>query len=238
MADIRNDQYLHRPGAGRGAVTPTDPMEARLYDDDGNPVNPATEETLDNILDAVGAPGDSAQTDPAQSASQIALLKGLLSVILSIKGTDGIKKIVDAVTVSGLSELAKETTLGAVKSAVDSIAGEDFATEETLAATKGVLDTISSGVAKETTLGDVKTAVAALAALISDGRLKTEAALSGSTVEIDGKTYQVTNGYVLRGLSTDKPDAADAHAAIPNCVYWSVDTGDIEVTDGNQWMEV
>lgn len=30
MADIRNDQYLHRPGAGRGAITPADPLEVTL----------------------------------------------------------------------------------------------------------------------------------------------------------------------------------------------------------------
>jgi len=38
MADIRNDQYLHRPGAGRGAITPADPLEVLLYDGSGNPL--------------------------------------------------------------------------------------------------------------------------------------------------------------------------------------------------------
>src|SRR5690606_25488834 len=38
MADIRNDQYLHRPGAGRGAITPADPFEVLLYDGVGNPL--------------------------------------------------------------------------------------------------------------------------------------------------------------------------------------------------------
>src|SRR5690606_17127672 len=38
MADIRNDQYLHRPGAGRGAITPADPFEVLLYDGSGNPL--------------------------------------------------------------------------------------------------------------------------------------------------------------------------------------------------------
>lgn len=46
MADIRNDQYLHRPGAGRGAITPADPLETRLFDGSGNPIAPATETTL------------------------------------------------------------------------------------------------------------------------------------------------------------------------------------------------
>lgn len=60
MADIRNDQYLHRPGAGRGAVTPSDPLEARLYDGAGNPITPATETTLAAVQAAVGATNDSA----------------------------------------------------------------------------------------------------------------------------------------------------------------------------------
>src|SRR5690606_37890663 len=38
MADIRNDQYLHRPAAGRGAITPADPLEVLLYDGSGNPL--------------------------------------------------------------------------------------------------------------------------------------------------------------------------------------------------------
>src|SRR5690606_3083875 len=38
MADIRNDQYLHRPTAGRGAITAQDPLEVLLYDGSGNPL--------------------------------------------------------------------------------------------------------------------------------------------------------------------------------------------------------
>src|SRR5690606_20747240 len=38
MADIRNDQYLHRPGAGRGAVTPDDPLEVLLHSG-GQPIS-------------------------------------------------------------------------------------------------------------------------------------------------------------------------------------------------------
>lgn len=39
MADVRNDQYLHRPSAGRGAITPTDPLEVRLYGPNGEPIS-------------------------------------------------------------------------------------------------------------------------------------------------------------------------------------------------------
>src|SRR5690606_2964412 len=35
---IRNDQYLHRLTAGRGAVKPDDPLEVRLYGPDGQPI--------------------------------------------------------------------------------------------------------------------------------------------------------------------------------------------------------
>src|SRR5690606_1266618 len=35
---IRNDQYLHRLTAGRGAIKPDDPLEVRLYGPDGKPI--------------------------------------------------------------------------------------------------------------------------------------------------------------------------------------------------------
>jgi len=38
MADIRNDQYLHRPTAGRGAITPADPLEVLLHSG-GQPIS-------------------------------------------------------------------------------------------------------------------------------------------------------------------------------------------------------
>jgi len=46
MADIRNDQYLHRPGAGRGAITPNDPLETRLFGPNGQPIS-VTSDKLD-----------------------------------------------------------------------------------------------------------------------------------------------------------------------------------------------
>src|SRR5690606_36952720 len=38
MADIRNDQYLHRPTAGRGAITAQDPLEVLLHSG-GQPIS-------------------------------------------------------------------------------------------------------------------------------------------------------------------------------------------------------
>jgi len=75
-----------------------------------------------------------------------------------------------------------------------------------------------------------------VAGAVDNGALKT--ALTGSTVTIGGDAFPVSDGYVLRGEADDRPDAAAAHAVIPNCVYWSVDTGAVEVTDGATWGAV
>ncbi len=70
-----------------------------------------------------------------------------------------------------------------------------------------------------------------------DGTYSISAA-SGSIVEIGGVTFAVSGGDTLRGKSADKPDAAAAHAVIPFCYYFSVDTGIVEVTDGTNWVVI
>lgn len=70
----------------------------------------------------------------------------------------------------------------------------------------------------------------------ADGAVVTE--LSGSTVEIGGVTYAVSGGDTIRGLTADKPDAAAAHAVIPYCYYFSVDTSIVEVTNGTSWVVI
>jgi hypothetical protein len=62
--------------------------------------------------------------------------------------------------------------------------------------------------------------------------------LSGSNVEIGGVSFAVSGGDTIRGLTADKPDAAAAHAVIPYCYYFSVDTGIVEVTDGTKWVVI
>jgi len=62
--------------------------------------------------------------------------------------------------------------------------------------------------------------------------------LTGSYVEIGGVSFAVSGGDTLRGKSADKPDAAAAHAVIPYCFYFSIDTGVIEVTDGTNWVVI
>lgn len=63
-------------------------------------------------------------------------------------------------------------------------------------------------------------------------------ALSGSYVEIGGVSFAVSGGDTLRGKSADKPDAVAAHAVIPYCYYFSIDTGVVEATDGTNWVVI
>lgn len=98
MADIRNDQFLHRPGAGRGAITPADPLEARLYDGAGQPIAPATEGKQDSIIAALNTLATTLGTE-----ATLGLLKAALD------------------TISG--KVATETTLGqAVQKLTDLLA--------------------------------------------------------------------------------------------------------------------
>lgn len=58
----------------------------------------ASEDTLDDVkglLAALGATSDAAETDPTETASQIALLKGLLTGLNQVAGTvsDGAQKV-------------------------------------------------------------------------------------------------------------------------------------------------
>ena len=69
-----------------------------------------------------------------------------------------------------------------------------------------------------------------------DGSVPVE--LKGSIVEVGDKTYSVSGGDTLRGKAADKPDAAAAHAVIPYCYYFSIDTGVVEATDGNKWVVI
>ena len=62
--------------------------------------------------------------------------------------------------------------------------------------------------------------------------------LKGSIVEVGDKTYSVSGGDTLRGKAADKPDAAAAHAVIPYCYYFSIDTGVVEATDGTDWVVI
>ena len=62
--------------------------------------------------------------------------------------------------------------------------------------------------------------------------------LSGSNVEIGGVSFAVSGGDTIRGKAADKPAAAAAHAVMPYCFYFSIDTGEIEATDGANWVVI
>lgn len=73
---------------------------------------------------------------------------------------------------------------------------------------------------------------------ITDGTTPVVTQLSGSYVEIGGVSFAVSGGDTLRGKSADKPDAVAAHAVIPYCYYFSIDTGVVEATDSTNWVVI
>lgn len=74
---------------------------------------------------------------------------------------------------------------------------------------------------------------------IISGDTPATAQLTGSSiVEIGGVSFAVSGGDTIRGKSTDKPAAADAHTAIPYCFYFSIDNGVVEATDGTNWVVI
>lgn len=62
--------------------------------------------------------------------------------------------------------------------------------------------------------------------------------LKGRTVTIGVDTFQMDPPRTIYGAAADKPAAADAHAEIPFAYYVSVDTQDVEQTDGTNWVVV
>ena len=131
---------------------------------------------LNDLLAALGAPEDAKQTDPAQAASMLALLKGLIDVIskratettlaqvlTKLSGDpatatkqDSVKAVLDAIS-TAVAARATEQTLGEIKTALG-----DLSTATNQEAVKLVLDTISNAVAAkatEQTLEQIKTAL-------------------------------------------------------------------------------
>ena len=118
-----------------------------------------------------------------------------------------------------LDLLAKESKQDAAKAVLDALNSKDFATEDKLEAVRSLLaGTITTEVSNFPATQDVQ--------------------LTGSTVEIDGTTYQVSGGNTLRGTDAIKPDPAPAHAVIPYCFYLAIDTGVVEATDGTNWVVI
>lgn len=194
-----------------------------LYGPDGQPItneNPleVRARLLEELLGALNA---TKETNPdASTATLLALLRGLLAsvgkeaTLAAIKDSDGIKKIADAVTVSGLENLATETTLAQVKQVLDTLNGAVstsagqadiqqaiaalagiVAKESTLGQAKGVLDAISGKVATDQGVGSVASAVEALAQIaatentLSQAVQKLESIVSSlqQTLTVDGE---------------------------------------------------
>ena len=122
----------------------------------------------------IGALNDSAVTNPANAASVIAALKGLLSVVG--------KEATLGQILSALAPLATESTLSSLASAV--------AKETTLAQVLSALGALAT----ETTLGGVKTAVDVLAGTVDTQAGVQKVALTGQNVEILAE-YQGYTGH-------------------------------------------
>jgi hypothetical protein len=106
---------------------------AILYGPNGQPITNESplEVRVRQLETLLGALDAAKETNPdAASATLLALIRGLMSAaakettLEAIKSTDGIKKIADAVTVSGLENLATETKLEAVRTLVGDLKSE------------------------------------------------------------------------------------------------------------------
>ena len=106
---------------------------AILYGPNGQPITNESplEVRVRQLETLLGALDAAKETNPdAASATLLALIRGLMSAaakettLEAIKSTDGIKKIADAVTVSGLENLATETKLEAVRTLVEDLKSE------------------------------------------------------------------------------------------------------------------
>jgi hypothetical protein len=138
-----------------------------------------------------------------------------------------------------------------VETLLNDIKGKDFATQTTLSQILAKIITAPATEAKQTaielilnsldgkdysTLAKQNEILTKLAALETKLNSALDVQLSGSNVEIGGVSFAVSGGDTIRGKAADKPAAAAAHAVIPYCFYFSIDTGEVEATDGTNWV--
>jgi|GEM_PF-1031637 len=220
--------------SGKLAVRATE-IESLLNDIKGKDF--ATQTTLEAILAKLIA-------TPATEAKQDTLIShvdGMESALASI-----LAKLIDAPATE-----AKQDTLishvDGVESALASIlaklidAPATEAKQDALAALIGEVDadpTANTLLARLKSLEDKIAAIDSVLDAIVDGSTPAVTQLSGSYVEIGGVSFAVSGGDTLRGKSADKPDAVAAHAVIPFCYYFSIDTGVVEATDGTNWVVI
>ncbi len=131
-----------------------------------------------------------------------------------------------------------EEKLEAVRVLLNTLAGEDFATQTTLAQILGKMIAAPATEAKQDSLATLVGAIEDKLDGVIDGTTPAKTQLTGSLVQVGDKEYPVSSGSTLRGKAADKPDAAAAHAVIPYCYYFSIDTGVVEATDGTSWAVI
>lgn len=247
-----DDKTLKRDGSGITPVpqhfNPTaDDYEAilgrngasrvELYGPDGNPISTssgklavrATE--IESLLNDIKGKDFATQTtlaavlaklsaDPATQTTLAAILAKIIAAPATEAKQDTIIGYVDGVESALASILAKLIAAPATEAKQDALAA--------------LIGEVQASPTENTLLARIKSLEDKIDA-ITDGTSPAVTQLSGSKVEIGGVTFEVSGGDTLRGKSADKPDAAAAHAVIPYCYYFSIDTGMVEVTDGTNW---
>ena len=126
----------------------------------------------------------------------------------------------------GAATEAKQEALANLVGALDAeVVSDPAAAGAVIALLKGVLERL------QTLEGKIDT-------LKNNEENAVDVKLKGSIVQVGDKEYPVSSGSTLRGKAADKPDAAAAHAVIPYCYYFSIDTGVVEATDGTSWAVI
>jgi len=206
-----------------GAAVTANPLTVGYKDAEGK----ATGVTPTNML-------------PVGDATAQAKLADILTKLSADPATQTTLAAILAKLISAPATEAKQDTLighvDGVESALASILAKIIAapaTEAKQTALNALIGEVQAVPTANTLLARLKNLETKVDAIIADG-IK----LSGSYVEIGGVSFAVSGGDTLRGKSTDKPAAADAHTAIPYCFYFSIDTGVVEVTDGTNWVVI
>jgi hypothetical protein len=180
------------------------------------PSGAATQATLAEVLAKLS-------DDPATQTTLAAILAKIIAAPATEAKQDTIIGHVDGVESALASILAKLIAAPATEAKQDALAA--------------LIGEVQASPTANTLLARLKSLEDKIDA-ITDGTSPAVTQLSGSNVEIGGVTFAVSGGDTLRGKSADKPDAVAAHAVIPYCFYFSIDTGAIEVTDSTNWVVI
>ena len=214
------EAILGRNGASR----------VELYGPDGNPISTSSGKLAVRATEIESLLNDIKGKDFATQTTLEAILAKLIATPATEAKQDTLISHVDGMESALASILAK---------LIDAPATE--AKQDALAALIGEVDadpTANTLLARLKSLEDKIAAIDSVLDAIVDGSTPAVTQLSGSYVEIGGVSFAVSGGDTLRGKSADKPDAVAAHAVIPFCYYFSIDTGVVEATDGTNWVVI